>query len=136
MKNIEIRLWDKVQKEMIYNPELEFTNLTGGDYIIRYLPVPQLSLVKLEDEFILMLYTGLKDDNHKKIFKKDIIVSEKECPDDLFIVEWEEESAGFRMKSPKTGEIMYWPLNDPAVHFFMECKIIGNIYENPELIKV
>lgn len=61
-------------------------------------------------------YTGLKDENGTRIFEGDII----KCGKYLLLVEWED----------CTG---YHPFN----HYGCtadECEVIGNIYDNPELM--
>lgn len=68
-------------------------------------------------------YTGLKDKNGKKIFEGDII---KNWFDEIGIVKYEQKRAAFVVNNWKNVYIL-WTNND--------IEVIGNIFENPELIK-
>jgi len=77
-----------------------------------------------EEQYILMQYTGLKDKNGKEIYEGDIV--EHQIPvlgTDRKEVIW--DKIGFTLKGYKSE------LNNPMATF----KVIGNIYENPELCK-
>lgn len=90
--------------------------------------------LKNENDLILMQCTGLKDKNGKLIYEEDIV----KVPDN-----WDEfgmmagekrevyfKEGGFRLKPKYQGKgIGYW-LEDTK-----EFEIIGNIYENPELLE-
>lgn len=71
----------------------------------------------------IMQFTGLKDKNEKEIYEGDIIMSAinyKSFGNE--VVEWD-DSGGYTFFSD--GE---YGIN-PKI-----CKIVGNIYENPELL--
>ena len=71
-----------------------------------------------------MQYTGLKDKNGKEIYEGDLLKQK-------IIVKWNEKFASWCLY--REG----WMFT----HWFgescnpEECEIIGNIYENPELLK-
>lgn len=72
-------------------------------------------------------YTGLIDKNGKKIFEGDI-VNEYDMPETISntgIVHWNELVAGWCISQTRT---MY-------NHQYMSYEIIGNIHDNPELLK-
>ena len=77
------------------------------------------------DDCILMQYTGLKDKNGKEIYEGDIVQETGGLPCEVY---WRDEAAGF--------EFVYvgnsWMPNVDAVGRWFE--VIGNIYENPELL--
>ena len=79
---------------------------------------------KFVDEATIGQYTGLKDKNGKKIFEGDILKGTFYgfmAPeyDYIFSVYGDEKEKGFMAN--------YFEPN--------ECEIIGNIYDNPELLK-
>ena len=76
----------------------------------------------------LMQYTGLHDKNGKEIYEGDAIKDEEDCK---FSVVWGYHNCGFYLESAEDNEYnveMVYVLNN-------KVEIIGNIYENPELLK-
>ena len=107
MRTIKFRAWKQSQKTMFYPKKT-----------IHPIDLPQVMLEKEND--ILMQFTGLKDKNGKEIYEGDIV--EYETFDTIIgVVEW---CAGSYLLN---GEEMYL---DKDIY-----KIIGNIYENPELLE-
>ena len=127
----KFRVWDKIHERYIY---CDFAGYCSVDYLgkgekrIVFMPsgVEQIKngkplLYAKEDEAKIEQCTGLKDKNGKLIYEGDIIlVDDDKCP-----VEWDSENARYNVVG--YGEIAYLNYND--------IEVIGNIHENPELLK-
>ena len=85
------------------------------------------------DKFELMQYTGLKDSNGKEIYEGDIVRYEIPWLDNekvIRLIKYDETFLGFvGGDKEKTYIILYEILEMENI------EIIGNIYENPELLK-
>lgn len=71
-------------------------------------------------------YTGLKDKNKAEVYDGDIIDAEEE---NLKIVYWSNNLCMWRLKSKGESDV---PICEYAIDC---CEVIGNIYENPELLE-
>ena len=81
-------------------------------------------------DYVLMQFTGLTDKNGKEIWEGDIVFWKDNsdgmgCPGSKHSIEWNDNFCGWEpiCLGPDDG------------YDFRLCEVIGNIYENPELLK-
>ena len=79
------------------------------------------------DPDTLCQYTGLTDKNGQKIWENDIVRNEE---GDLG-VQWFEEHAAFMIWNKTKNCVCYLAEND-----FSKIEIVGNEFDNPELLEV
>lgn len=116
MREIKFRVWDDDRDSV--NQLLYFD--LGTDLDRQMLFYSKMGLMRGE----LMQYTGLKDKNGKEIYEGDIIRFTKgtRCYEVAFMY------AGFKRKLGNEG-------NCADIHEPDDWDIVGNIYENPELLE-
>lgn len=133
MRDVKFRAWGIKSKVMVDVAELLWT--VGG---LRahgagcYIEGGYRDGDEVEDNnIILMQYTGLKDKNGKEIYEGDIVYYETAAEDDAAqgygpqaLVEWLDKKASF--VAMDSGD------NLLGIHQHLE--VIGNTYENPELL--
>ncbi|MBE9515945.1 MAG: hypothetical protein IME93_03090 [Proteobacteria bacterium] len=124
MREIKFRAWDIDRRQYLSggavfievlrgrNPEEGRLYLDTSDHISK-------------DRFILQQYTGLKDKNGAEIYEGDVLEEEEGY---YFEVVWDESWAKFKIQH-RTISIQY-----PEWNRGKKMKVIGNIYENPELL--
>ena len=84
-------------------------------------------------DFILMQSTGLKDKNGKEIFEGDIVKYEAGCNTVTEEVAYDKNFAGFGVRDADT-DIIFTFLQLADVVDLSSLEVIGNIYQNPELL--
>jgi len=130
----KFRAWDKHEQKMFTNDELIIWN--GNVYAndSKKLTCNNLKGWSIDDEY-LMQSTGLVDKNGKEIFEGDVVQFEdcSEASDFLYIntgiIEWCQ--GGFHVTN-RDSVLMEDLLDGDS----LDVTIIGNIYENPELLEV
>ena len=129
MREIKFRAWLKEDKKMVNVETMDF-----ADKSMQYLEKSEIVNAYLLrrvsfDDVELMQYTGVKDKNDKEIYEGDILFFRDE--NTKYVVVWQDTA--FIIKSieiRKYSEKMCW-LDDTEIC----CEIVGNIYENKNLLE-
>ena len=80
----------------------------------------------------VMQYVGLKDKNGKEIYEGDIV----KVGEELFQISWNDFVAGFyRIPLDLDIEKQLGKGDKGKLYFMQKVEVIGNIYQNPELLK-
>ena len=126
MREIKFRIWDINERKFVVN---ETDRLGYGDTkkcMSERVDFENNSVeINADESYILSEYTGLKDMDGKEIYEGDII----KFLNGIFEVIWCNEKASFMLKNKEYKEFL---------NFIYEnnngMEIVGNIYENPELL--
>ena len=149
MREIKFRAWDKVNKKMLYQ-----SGWTGKPQFFVFdkdvWGVPELlkgqivnlltTVLEIKEGLIPLEYTGLKDKNGKEIYEGDIIniscnqtrnvIAEKKM-----VVNYAEDTYAYF----SLIEIEKWGKDNGSYYSHLNTwykpEVVGNIYENPELLK-
>ncbi len=78
----------------------------------------------------LMQFTGLKDKNGREIYEGDILKSGNESE---AVIVWSQEKARWKIDESQTKSGWIHPVD--GFGGMDNAEVIGNIYENPELLK-
>lgn len=130
MSGKKFRAWDTEAKCYIKDPVL--VDNFGNVYVVCEEPSNKKGtcLITGKPNVILERNTGLKDMNGEEICEGDIVLDYYDG-DDVFIVEWDKDTASFILTDTCN-------ISDVSFDNFYpdkELEIIGNINENPELSK-
>ena len=127
---IKFRVWDKILKFMRIPTQLTFHG--NGEYSGFWV---EGSAFSNKENYELMQYTGLKDKNGKEIYEGDLfdcIYKFDGCNRHKLVVGWNESSASFKLRG-------YGMCHQPNIEKTMgdleRLTVIGNIYENTELLE-
>lgn len=126
-RELKFRAWDTEKNEMAEVLSMSF----DGDEI--YLMDKECRVWTTVRDYIAipMQYTGLTDKNRKEIYEGDIIlVGHYKCQ---CKVVWDDKCARFiGLTNDKDEQIVYVNMVDK--NNVSAVEVIGNIYENPELL--
>lgn len=121
-RKIAFRAWNKKNKIMINAIFVGLGKVYGMTKIFK--PSKEL------EDVILMQYTGLKDKNGKEIYEGDIIQWINRTTNggmkDITVIEYDDKDASFYIGS-------WYDRDFPDTS--QKALILGNIYENPELLE-
>lgn len=124
MREIKFRAWVKEKKAIFEVILIDYVTKKVTYLLERVGHLLSIRDAKFNDiEF--MQYTGLKDKNNKEIYEGDIFhIGSKKI---LYVVEWIDCGLkGRQIKNKSWIGLDYWK---------DDIEVIGNIYENPELIE-
>ena len=151
LREIKFRAWDKKYNQMLYGGEnwkrypkwYDVDFITNRGVVIwnkleTRLPFSEggfeYQQIKINPDILIMEFTGLKDKNGNDIYEGDILNWGDNFPS---VVEWNNEESAFLLierKPHKQTRVRYYPRKHTMTAYTNPSEILGNIYENPELV--
>lgn len=134
MREIKFKVWDGELKEMIYDGEIDNceSRLDSGNLVIG-------SFDTNEDWYELkpLQFIGLKDKNEKEIYEGDIVTWFADGIHKKATIKWGIggwEAHRFDKRGDDMELIFQFQSFIPVTRNGFDGEVIGNIYENPELL--
>lgn len=124
MREIKFRAWNIDEKIMCYDNEDDSSDYWDGVISSRIGLIN--SFLGAKRWYKYMQCTGLKDMHGNEVYEGDFLLG---FDDELTgVIKWCEESAAFSFESDTGGAYL-------SEAYLLNFKVIGNIYENPELLE-
>lgn len=124
MREIKFRAWFGEEHKMIPFDELHI-ELENGEYTVWYsLDGDSIQDGLCVEDFNIMQYTGLKDKNGKEIYEGDIVRLPEDEDYKYYSIIYSKNRLGFTLSNGCGFGLSYG------------IEVVGNIYENPELLTV
>lgn len=132
MRQIKFRAWDRTTQEMIDADSWYFSD--------QFEPFVD-SVTNAQQRHDIMQYTGLHDKHGKEVYEGDIVrianyetewkLSEPDFDWRVFEIQWNRYTWAYN------NSVIYSPLSDYDTRTSepYDIEVIGNIYENPELLE-
>jgi uncharacterized phage protein (TIGR01671 family) len=126
MREIKFRAWHKKQKKMVIVLAITFsTNYLHYAYDNTWNLKYGKSYWSDISNFEIMQFTGIRDKYDKEIYEGDIVKYDNY----LYVVSWIDKLAGFRgVNIERERSDLFLDLVS------VTPEVIGNVYENPELL--
>jgi len=162
MREIKFRAWDRRLKKIVYLDRRTFLHIdTSGWYFTNDKNTNGEEIIPTcYDNSYLLQYTGLKDKNGKEVYEGDVLLRERDGESqhsqpaegnvhvyDYYVVEWKNQGFNFRSRKVEVQNfngkpwMTYESDNPMTFHNWLNkepnisgLEIIGNVYENPELL--
>lgn len=138
----KVRVWNTLVKKFSYFDKPEMQIGTDGFDNGLIFPLSENSNLYMGKYSEPQFCTGLKDKNGKLIYEGDIVQTTfKNNSKIIFSVVYDDETALFNGKIiKKEGINNYFMPNRDYLYYLLgdkedEVEVIGNIYENPELLE-
>ena len=138
MREIKFRVWNTETNKMIINvKEMGVFALQSIYSIEEFLVIPT------DEKYPLMQYTGLKDKNGIEIYDGDIVKADcrsgNNADNGYYIIEYDKTNCCYygnpREVKQEFGNLLNVIHCEPISEIRQNIKVVGNIYENPELLK-
>ena len=130
MREIKFRAWNKERKEMLLPTLIKLT--TEGITNISCNGKDNVEYFNIGQVVELMQFTGLKDSKGIEIYEGDIVkgyFKTEEVESWIYLILTEEEKrTGTKLFKIEIPDFYQRPMPD-------DLEVIGNVYENPELLK-
>lgn len=122
-RQLKFRAWNKEEKKMLDSKKLSNTAVSFSGEINKVYPLINLATTletnEVLDLWVLQQFTGLLDKNGEEIYEGDIL-----------------ETYNFDSKKRHiTVKWFTYGFNLGGLTEFGPCEVIGNIFENPELLQ-
>ncbi len=126
----KFRAWNKATKEMHEADDIVSLNFEEKQICVQTIFFGQLSYYDFDD-IVSIQSTGLKDKNGKEIFEGDILSDEgSELEDEwVYVSVINKDGMYYCLENEIHG------VSGALIDFVPYYSVVGNIYENPELLK-
>jgi uncharacterized phage protein (TIGR01671 family) len=133
VREIKLRAWDKTKQKMFTPHQMD----AYGTVVINVIHAPgETHPEEYPNPYELMQFTGLLDKNGKEIWGGDILRfwegEHRECKEEVYFESGTFGTKGFNGISALVEKM---PKDDRLFDILSFAEVIGNIYENPELLK-
>lgn len=129
-RTIKFRVWDIEKKSFILNDETHTISFDIWDWTSKMSDC----LIYPSETYVFQQFTGLQDKNKVEIYEGDIIKGSWLPLDLVAEIYYHNEGAGFRFSGIQDRRFDGY-LSQHTINNFDPIRVIGNIFENPELLK-
>ena len=136
---IKFRVWDKITNQYLQELGIYYWHIPyslDGEKITGEANLVGLSELLRHDNFVTQQYTGLTDKNDNPIYEGDILMYKSGSIPTTGVI------GQVLYEADEGGYIFQWERKGPNQHHInlncdvaFESVIVGNILENPELLK-
>ena len=123
MREIKFKAWDKGGKQFV-----DDVLIAANKYGFLYCNYNRCEFEGEDRDIVIMQYTGLKDKNGNEIYEGDIVGAKRGDKTHKGTIKFSQKCFDYRVYT--YPEHLYMPLCE-----FYPIEVIGNIYENGDLLK-